>query len=150
MTMEQNIKAILECFFTGFKDEIIESATKRIMEQISIVPCDAVSREAILSKIKEVCFSKKWVQFRIDNGSNGQRDFLINYIEHLPSVNPQESKTDVLGKIRAEIDEYRNSWMPTGNSIDNAGWSACNKCIEIIDKHREPQAESEERRSGEE
>lgn len=31
MTREQNIKAILECNFTGFKDEIIEIATKNIM-----------------------------------------------------------------------------------------------------------------------
>lgn len=58
-------------------------------------PCDdAISREAILSKIKEVCFSKewKWVQFRINNGSNGQRDFLIDYIEQLPPVTPSKRK----------------------------------------------------------
>lgn len=34
MTLEQNIKAILECNFSIAKDEIIEAATKRIMEQI--------------------------------------------------------------------------------------------------------------------
>ena len=34
MTLEENIKAILECNFAIAKDEIIESATKRIMEQI--------------------------------------------------------------------------------------------------------------------
>lgn len=50
---------------------------------------------------------------------------------------------DPVERIRAEIEEYRNSWMPNGNSIDNAGWSACNKCIEVIDKYRE-QEESEE------
>ena len=47
---------------------------------------------------------------------------------------------DPVERIREEIDEYRNLWRPTGNSIDNAGWNACNKCIEIIDKYREPQA----------
>lgn len=47
---------------------------------------DAVSRQAILNKIKEVCFSKEWIQFRVDKGSNGQRDFLINYIKQLPST----------------------------------------------------------------
>ena len=51
--------------------------------------CDnAVSREIILSKIKEVCFSKEWTQFRVDNGSHGQRDYLINFIEKLPPVTP--------------------------------------------------------------
>ena len=31
MTLEQNIRAILECNFTGYKDEIIDIATKNIM-----------------------------------------------------------------------------------------------------------------------
>lgn len=51
---------------------------------------DAISRQAVLSKIKEVCFSEEWEQFRVDNGSNGQRDFLINYIEQLSSVSSSE------------------------------------------------------------
>ena len=50
---------------------------------------DAISRKAVLSKIKEVCFSEEWLKFRADNGSNGQRDFLINYIEQLPPATPQ-------------------------------------------------------------
>ena len=35
MTLEENIKAILECNFSIARDEVIDSATKRIMEQIS-------------------------------------------------------------------------------------------------------------------
>ena len=34
MTLEQNIKAILECNFSCAADQYIEYATKRIMEQI--------------------------------------------------------------------------------------------------------------------
>ena len=34
MTLEQNITAILETHFNGFKDELIEACAKRIMEQI--------------------------------------------------------------------------------------------------------------------
>ena len=34
MTLEQNITAILETYFSGFKDELIEACAKRIMEQI--------------------------------------------------------------------------------------------------------------------
>ena len=33
MTTEQNIRAILECNFAGFKEEIIDSACNRILEQ---------------------------------------------------------------------------------------------------------------------
>jgi hypothetical protein len=34
MTIEQNITAILETYFCGFRSELIEACTKRIMEQI--------------------------------------------------------------------------------------------------------------------
>ena len=52
---------------------------------------DAISRQTVLDKIKEVCFSKKqeWVDFRVSQGSNGQRDFIIKFIEDLPSVQPE-------------------------------------------------------------
>lgn len=47
----------------------------------------------------------------------------------------------ILDKISAEIEEYNNNtWRPEGSSLGNAGWWACNKCIEIIDKYK---AESE-------
>lgn len=46
MTYKENITAILECYFTGFKKGIIDSACNRILEQ---EPCeDAISRKAIL------------------------------------------------------------------------------------------------------
>ena len=33
MTYKENIKSILQCCFTGFKEEIIDSACDRILEQ---------------------------------------------------------------------------------------------------------------------
>ena len=33
MTHKENIRAILECYFTGFKKEIIDSACNRIIDQ---------------------------------------------------------------------------------------------------------------------
>lgn len=33
MTKEQNLKAILECYFAGFQEEIIDRACKRILYQ---------------------------------------------------------------------------------------------------------------------
>jgi len=70
----------------GEQKEALDMAIKAL-EQESCE--DAISRQAVLSKIKEVCFSEEWLQFRVDNGSSGQRDFLINYIEQLPPVTPQ-------------------------------------------------------------
>jgi len=37
MTYKENITAILECYFTGFKKEIIDSACNRILEQEPIL-----------------------------------------------------------------------------------------------------------------
>ena len=78
------------------QEQIIEIQKKVIEKQQEIIKAlerqpseDCISRQTVLSKIKEVCFSEEWVQFRVDNGSNGQRDFLINYIEQLPSVTPR-------------------------------------------------------------
>lgn len=34
MTTEENIRAILECNFSGFKEEIIDNVTKRLCEMI--------------------------------------------------------------------------------------------------------------------
>ena len=34
MTLKQNITSILECHFSGFKNELIEACAQRIMEQI--------------------------------------------------------------------------------------------------------------------
>ena len=35
----------------------------------------------ILSMIEEICFSKKWIDYRVNYGSNGQRDYIIHYIK---------------------------------------------------------------------
>lgn len=83
----------------------------------------------------------------VHNGSYGADiDRAIKALEQEPFMNKlcvahqvcHEDKVKMLDKIRAEIEEYsNNTWRPTGNSLDNAGWWACNKCIEIIDKYRE-------------
>lgn len=36
MTFKQNIKAILECYFAGFKDEIIDSCCNRIYYEYTL------------------------------------------------------------------------------------------------------------------
>ena len=52
---------------------------------------DCISRKVVLDFINEVCFSReqKWVDFRVSQGNNGQRDLIIKFIESLSSVQPK-------------------------------------------------------------
>lgn len=54
---------------------------------------DLISRQAVLEEIEKVCFSKDWSDFRINLGSNGQRDYLIKFIKQLSPVNPNTQIT---------------------------------------------------------
>ena len=84
MTRKENIRAILECYFTGFKDVIIDSACERIYE-LEQEPCDddVVSREAVIEKLK-----KEDKVLYTTTGLN----YLIRVIEELPPVT-QKSET---------------------------------------------------------
>lgn len=84
---------------------------------------DAISRQAALKLF-----------FVDDTEYTGSE--ICNMIHELPSVNLQEPKTDVLDKIRAEIEERKkNSGGEPNRDI------AFNVCLRIIDKYK---AESEE------
>jgi hypothetical protein len=86
----------------GFKNQQVIVTDHDCSPSVTIIePCgdvpdinvgDMISRQAVLDKIKEVCFSRKqkWVDFRVSQGSNGQRDLIIKFIEDLPSVTPKE------------------------------------------------------------
>lgn len=51
MTREQNIKAILESNFAGFKDEIINTATKKLLSLDDDTSGDLISRKAAHFKV---------------------------------------------------------------------------------------------------
>lgn len=91
------------------------------IEKLEQEPCeDCISKKAVLDKINEVCFSREQesVDFRVAQGSNGQRDSIINFIENLPSVQ-SKPKTEVLDKIRAEIDRQEKWLMCAGYNAYN-------------------------------
>lgn len=84
-------------------------------------PCeDCISKKAVLDKINEICFSREQesVDFRVSQGSNGQRDLIINFIENLPSVQ-SKPKTEVLDKIKVEIDRQEKWLMDAGYNAYN-------------------------------
>lgn len=91
------------------------------IEELEQEPCeDCISKKAVLDKINEICFSREQesVDFRVSQGSNGQRDLIINFIENLPSVQ-SKPKTEVLDKIRAEIDRQEKWLMSAGYNAYN-------------------------------
>lgn len=94
MTYKQNITAILECYFAGFKEEIIDSACNRILEQeLEQEPCeDAISRQAALG-----CCRNEWeeeVEIRLKS---------------LPPVNPHLNTGHWLvdGSVDCYLDKVR-------------------------------------------
>lgn len=94
---------------------------KLILELLEQEPCeDCISKKAVLDKINEICFSREQesVDFRVAQGSNGQRDLIINFIENLPSVQ-SKPETEVLDKIRAEIDRQEKWLMCAGYNAYN-------------------------------
>ena len=99
MTYKDNIMAILECYFTGFKKEIIDSACNRILEQEP--NGDLISREELLKAIDT------WDKFGVDDTNSLFRldnlslphyvpyihyDDVIKCIKGMPSVKSQEPK----------------------------------------------------------
>ena len=117
---------------------------EEVIKSMQTEPCeDTISRQTILDKIKEVCFSKEWIEYRVNYGSNGTRDYLISFIENLPSVQPAQK---VLKKIKAEIEHEANSCnIIMGEDEDAYEWgkhNAYTHVLFIIDKYM---AESEDK-----
>lgn len=122
MTREQNIKAILETNFSGFKEEVIDIAVKKIIE---IESCgDAISRQAVLDMLHDI-------NAEVDDGCGFTYADWMDYIEQLPPVKPELSVIgSVLDKIRAEINEL--------SELDHAEptYEDCKRdVLEIIDRH---------------
>lgn len=60
MTHKENITAILECYFTGFKKEIIDSACNRILEQERFMNKPCVSHNELANAIEYLNLEKRF------------------------------------------------------------------------------------------
>ena len=87
MTYKENIMAILECYFTGFKKEIIDSACNRILDQ-----------EPILDKIRAEIEQAADKQFQI---AMGVSDLNERYA-HIQMENAYRHCLNVIDKYKAE------------------------------------------------
>lgn len=123
-------------------DAIADAIVKKMQE-----PCeDAISRQAVLEQIN--C----WIgsgEYRYTNATH----YLTRRMQDLPPVTPQP-KTDVLGKIRAEIEtkygqcdicEYFENYDYEENDISEyRPMGNIAEILQIIDKYRD-RAESEDK-----
>lgn len=123
MTYKENIRAILECHFTGFKEDIIDSACNRILEQEPSYNSVNSLVESKLKNPKAKTFDI--LHFVADNA--GLSTFEAIEKAYNMGVSEQEQ---VLDKIRAEIEEA---------ALDDANGSKfifVNRVNQIIDKYR--------------
>ena len=60
-------------------EDIMVKRKENIMEDKELFQRQAA--RDILSMIEEICFSKKWIDYRVNYGSNGQRGYIIHYIK---------------------------------------------------------------------
>ena len=77
-TQEHCIKAslsnneVIKCIHFGYIEDLCNAVRLSVERKVA---------NDILKTINEVCFGKEYRDFRIDHGSNGQRDFIINFIK---------------------------------------------------------------------
>ena len=101
-TIEEISQKVAEQALDGFiyKDRTLREWADLILK---FDPCpDVISREAVLNKINEICFSKEWTKFRVEYGSKGQIDNIINFVETLSPVTPQQKWIPVSKRLPEE------------------------------------------------
>ena len=99
MTNEEALQELIRAFDvlanSCHMDNHRKEAFNRAYAALKAEPCeDAISKQSVLNKIEEVCFSneQKWVDFRVSQGSNGQRDFITNFIASSPLLTPKQKR----------------------------------------------------------
>lgn len=129
MTYKENIRAILECYFTGFKEEIIDSACNRILEQEHCEDC--VSRQAVLDAIRRIGMCK------YSTNEIEAIDECRKAVEALPFFTAEPKTEHWIGYTTVIILEPFNSWKQvwnysewgySGQDGDNDGWLKWNYC----------------------
>ncbi len=93
--------------------------------------------------VEKVCmeFPKTWEEYENSYGFTDDREVYTNGSRLIPSFRVKQwldhikPKTDILDKIRSEIEEYRDTLSWESNTI--VKWSAINHILEqIIDKYK--------------
>lgn len=120
MTREENIKAILEAHFTGFKDELIDSAVTRIVGLDINLSGDYVSRESIVNKIHVL-----QDQLKSDDDSKWNRNKLaFKYMAYVNGI--------ILNEPSVQSERPKGKWIQTKDECDGVNFYdfsfECSKC----------------------
>ena len=93
------------------KNRFAQALSEEI-QRLQTEPCeDCISRQAVLSEIEKVCFSKEWSKFRINNGSNGERDLIIKFIKQMPSVKTEQKWIPVSKRLPKDLEPVNITWV---------------------------------------
>ena len=114
MTYKQNITAILECYFAGFKEEIIDSACNRILEQ-----------ELDQESYKVSKYDKDHIWYK------GNQYISLRRFLEVKAVTQQEPKTGHWIEVIDEIDSLGNKTWHHKCSIcgnEDSGWGDYKYC----------------------
>ena len=139
MTYEEAINYYKRSFVIGENDderyhnEVLEFTIKALEQQ----PCeDCISRKALLEEIENGIKAGNYEEGYEEYPHINDMDDIIECIKYADSVQPKP-KTDVLDKIRAEIESLSNanpSYWHSGDMVERE------EVFDIIDKYK---AESE-------
>lgn len=120
MTHKENITAILECYFTGFKEEIIDSACSRILEQER---CEAtISKQVMLNivdKMDKALDTDMTAESYKELLTECYRELLTECYKDLPPAIPEE-KTEKTGH-----------WIVDIKDMDYCFCSKCNHRFDV-------------------
>lgn len=83
---------------------------------------DLISRSALKNFINKVCFSEEeeWVKFRVDNGSRGQIERILAYIDNAQTVDITEEQA--IDKL------HETGWLPKHDKEMTEMTHGCTKC----------------------
>ena len=86
-----------------------------------------IDADALKKVIEEIYFSGKWLDFRINRGSNGVRDVILDLVTNAPAVDAIVNTIEV--KPQGEWINHRNDY---GHNI--ADCSLCGKAMQWHDE----------------
>ena len=125
MTREENIRSILECNFSGFKDEIINVAVNAILDLKDETCEDCISRAELIDKtIKR---NSIWLKITDSRGMN-----LQEIIDELSSIRPKTGHWITTRTFMHDGEYYCDKCKC--DAPNNEKWDYCPNCGAKMEK----------------
>ena len=125
------IRSVFLDHLTQEQKEIIDNTFDMAIEALSAESCeDCISRQATVERLCKVAEFMNEKRNGLGSPYVMAALFIQDNKDEFPPVAPKP-KTDVLDKIRAEIELNRNEWIKG----KDAEWHTYDRCLFIIDKY---------------